>query len=89
MPSKDEIVAFSSRIERLSNTHNQNHMSVFDAVLHHCEKTGCAFEMANKLLTDTLKRRLLEEVVALKLLPAELLIPKKRKKKKKKVVKKK
>lgn len=55
MTSKEEVVSFSSQIEKLAKNKN---LTIMDAIVFHCETTGLEIEVAAKLLTEDMKLRI-------------------------------
>lgn len=66
MPTKDEIVNFSSRIETIKNEKN---LSYIDSVVLYCEETGFEIELAAKLLSKNIMVGIREEAEELNFLP--------------------
>ena len=65
MPTKNEIVEFSTMIMNLAE---ENMTSVMDTIVGHCERTGMEIDIASTLLSSALKSKIREEAQELNLL---------------------
>jgi hypothetical protein len=77
MTIKEEARVFSAIIEKLAK---EKKISVFEAILLHCEQSGLELELAAKLITDGLKTKIKSEAEMLHLInkSAEKKKPKKK-----------
>lgn len=66
MPTKSEINEFSMLIEILASEKN---ISIMDAVILHCESIGLEIELAAKLISPILKKKIESEARGLNYLP--------------------
>lgn len=62
---KDEVIKFSLSIEKLAR---DKKLSIMEAVLFHCEKTGLEVESAAKMLSKHLKSKIKVEAQKLNFL---------------------
>lgn len=66
MATKEEITQFSLDIEKIVV---EKDVSYLDAVVLYCEKTGFEIELAAKLISSSLKKRIKNEAEDLNFLP--------------------
>lgn len=72
MPSRDEIKNFSMLIEKLAT---DEHLTLMDAICHHCKESGLEIEVAATLISSALKARIREEAQELNLLKKSSKLP--------------
>lgn len=65
MVTQSEQQAFSSKIEELADTLYITHI---EAVVHYCEKTGTEVEVAAKLVSSDLKKKIAKDAKKLNML---------------------
>jgi hypothetical protein len=65
MPTREEIQNFSLMLREMAA---HQHMSLWDTLLHYCEKTGMESEVAASLLTRAVRADLTIEIQDLNLL---------------------
>jgi hypothetical protein len=68
MPSKKEVKEFSNKIETMVSVYAYSHM---EAILAHCKETDMEIELAAKLLTSDLKKKIASEAEGLNLIKPE------------------
>ena len=72
MPSRDEIKEFSMMVEKLAT---DEHLTLMDAICHHCKETGLEIEVAATLISSALKAKIREEAQELNLLKKSSKLP--------------
>lgn len=72
MPSRDEIKEFSMMIEKLAT---DEHLTLMDAICHHCKETGLEIEVSATLISSALKAKIREEAQELNLLKKSSKLP--------------
>jgi len=64
--NRDEIVSFSYKIEQIVY---EKDVSYIDAIVMYCQETGFEFELAAKLISESLKSKIKMEAEDLHFLP--------------------
>ena len=72
MPSRDEIKEFSIMVEKLAT---DEHLTLMDAICHHCKETGLEIEVAATMISSALKAKIREEAQELNLLKKSSKLP--------------
>jgi thymidine kinase len=72
MPSRDEIKEFSMMVEKLAT---DEHLTLMDAICHHCKETGLEIEVAATMISSALKAKIREEAQDLNLLKKSSKLP--------------
>jgi hypothetical protein len=72
MPSRDEIKNFSMLVEKLAT---DEHLTLMDAICHHCKETGLEIEVAATMISSALKAKIREEAQDLNLLKKSSKLP--------------
>ena len=72
MPSRDEIKNFSMMIEKMAV---DEHLTLMDAICHHCKETGLEIEVAASMISSALKAKIREEAQELNLLKKSSKLP--------------
>ena len=65
MPTKDEMLKFSIRIEKLVANTDYTYL---EAISEHCKTTGLELEVAASLITPNLKSKIYEQAERLNML---------------------
>ena len=71
-PNKDEILKFSTMIDRLAI---ELDTTILDAVVHHCEDTGLEIEVAGTLLSNAIKAKIREQSEKVNLVKKQSRLP--------------
>jgi thymidine kinase len=72
MPSRDEIKEFSMMVEKLAT---DEHLTLMDAICHHCKESGLEIEVAATMISSALKAKIREEAQELNLLKKSSKLP--------------
>ena len=72
MPTRDEIKDFSILVEKLAT---DEHLTLMDAICHHCKETGLEVEVAATLISSALKAKIKEEAQNLNLIKKSSKLP--------------
>ena len=72
MPTKNEISEFSMKIAEMAEESN---LTIMDAIVGYCEKTGMEIDVASTLVSSALKSKLREEAQELNLLKKSARLP--------------
>jgi|Laugrespbdmm15dd_1035085.scaffolds.fasta_scaffold00012_60 citrate synthase len=72
MPTKNEISEFSIKVAEMAEELN---LTIMDAIVGYCEKTGMEIDVASTLVSAALKSKLREEAQELNLLKKSARLP--------------
>jgi len=72
MPTTDEIIKFSSFIEKFAE---ESKTSIMDSIITYCEKNSMEIETASSLISETLKQKIRNEAQELNLLSKANTLP--------------
>jgi citrate synthase len=72
MPTKNEISEFSMKVAEMAEESN---LTIMDAIVGYCEKTGMEIDVASTLVSSALKSKLREEAQELNLLKKSARLP--------------
>jgi citrate synthase len=72
MPTKNEISEFSIKVAEMAEELN---LTIMDAIVGYCEKTGMEIDVASTLVSSALKSKLREEAQELNLLKKSARLP--------------
>ena len=72
MPTKNEISEFSMKVAEMAEESN---LTIMDAIVGYCEKTGMEIDVASTLVSSALKSKLREEAQELNLLKKSAKLP--------------
>ncbi len=72
MPTTDEIIRFSSDIEKFAS---ESKTTIMDAIITYCEKNSMEIEMASSLISEALKQKIRKEAQELNLLSKANTLP--------------
>jgi hypothetical protein len=72
MPTKNEISEFSMKVAEMAEELN---LTIMDAIVGYCEKTGMEIDVASTLVSSALKSKLREEAQELNLLKKSAKLP--------------
>jgi hypothetical protein len=72
MPTKNEICEFSMKVAEMAEESN---LTIMDAIVGYCEKTGMEIDVASTLVSSALKSKLREEAQELNLLKKSAKLP--------------
>ncbi len=72
MPTEEEILTFSQKIESFAKTSN---LSILESILAYCEKYEIEAETISGLISQNLKQKIREEAEELNLLPKANTLP--------------
>jgi hypothetical protein len=72
MPTKNEISEFSMKVTEIAEESN---LTIMDAIVGYCEKTGMEIDVASTLVSSALKSKLREEAQELNLLKKSARLP--------------
>jgi len=72
MPTEEEILTFSQKIESFAKTSN---LSILESILAYCEKHEIEVETISGLISQNLKQKIREEAEELNLLPKANTLP--------------
>jgi hypothetical protein len=72
MPTRNEISEFSMKVAEMAEESN---LTIMDAIVGYCEKTGMEIDVASTLVSSALKSKLREEAQELNLLKKSAKLP--------------
>jgi len=72
MPTRNEISEFSMKVAEMAEESN---LTIMDAIVGYCEKTGMEIDVASTLVSSALKSKLREEAQELNLLKKSARLP--------------
>jgi len=72
MPTRTEVLNFSTEIEKLSL---EKRISLIDSIIHYCSVNGLEIEVASSLITSALKAKIRQEAESLNLLKKTAKLP--------------
>jgi citrate synthase len=72
MPTRNEISEFSMKVAQMAEESN---LTIMDAIVGYCEKTGMEIDVASTLVSSALKSKLREEAQELNLLKKSARLP--------------
>jgi hypothetical protein len=72
MPTEEEVLSFSQKIEAFAKTSN---LGVLESIIAYCEKHEIEVETISSLISQNLKQKIREEAEELNLLPKANTLP--------------
>lgn len=72
MPTEEEVLNFSQKLESFAKTSN---LGLLESIIAYCDKFGIEIESISGLISQNLKRKLREEAEELNLLPKANTLP--------------
>jgi hypothetical protein len=72
MPTEEEVLSFSQKLESFAKTSN---LGILESIIAYCEKHEIEIETISTLISQNLKQKIREEAEELNLLPKANTLP--------------